>query len=244
MTDNKINIDQIIPMSIFANVEPISIDLVYANKSHKRNIFKTALYHSKATMWAQYDMARIIILTARKLHAIIGGKLVLQDCLRTIESQKKMQETEIVKSHPEWQIGENRLLAPPGHGGHPRGMAIDVCLLDKDGELVNMGTEFDEMTAKSARDYTGFSNDILDNRKMLENAFLSSASDLGLELLPLPSEWWDFRFPASTYSNYAPLNDSDLPKQMQMTSIIENGINDFSNEHFENLKNDILKSLN
>jgi D-alanyl-D-alanine dipeptidase len=123
-------------------------------------------------------------------------------------------------------------------------MAIDVCLIDKDGHDIDMGTPFDEMSEKSARNYQGFSEEILQNRKMLENAFIQSAKELSLEIFPLPSEWWDFRFLAHTYDQYAPLHDHDLPPQMRMVSTDGPDIPDFPDTHFDTLKNDILASLN
>jgi D-alanyl-D-alanine dipeptidase len=240
----KISPDHLVPMDIFLDDEPITLDVVYAQADHPRNIFCEALYHSNARLWAQYDMARIILLVARKLHKITGGKLELKDCLRTYEAQDAMQHTQVVKDHPEWMVGENRLLSPSGHGAHPRGMAIDVCVLNKQGHEIDMGTEFDEMTEQSARDYKGFSDEILNNRLMLENAFIESARELELEILPLPSEWWDFRFPSNVYGDYAPLHDTDLPKQMRMVSTNGPDIPDFPDPHFETLKNNILASLN
>lgn len=240
----NISPDRLIPMDIFANNEPIAIDVVYARSNHPRNIFDEAIYHSKARLWTEYDMARIVILAARKLHKTQGGKLSLKDCLRTYDAQEAMQHTQIVKDHPEWMEGEFRLLSAPGHGAHPRGMAIDVCAIDKNGNEIDMGTEFDEMTEKSARNYTEFSDEILQNRLMLENAFVESAKELNLEILPLPSEWWDFRFPSKHYAQYEPLHDSDLPPQMRMVSTDGPNISNFSDDHFEKLKNDILNSLN
>lgn len=240
----KISPEQLIPMDIFANSEPITIDVVYANANHPRNIFNEAIYHTDARLWAEYDLARIIILTSRKLYKIYGGTLSLKDCLRTYDAQEAMQHTQIVKDHPEWMEGEFRLLSSPGHGAHPRGMAIDVCIIDKNGNEIDMGTKFDEMTEQSARDYDGFSDEILQNRKTLENAFIESANEIERELLPLPSEWWDFRFPSAHYAQYEPFRDADLPPQMRMASTDGSKIENFSDDHFEKLKNDILTSLN
>lgn len=240
----KISPDRLVPMDIFLGHEPIAIDIVYANANHPRNIFREALYHPQARLWTEYDMARIIIYVARKIHKTMNGILELKDCLRTYDAQGAMQETRIVKDHPEWMIGENRLLSPSGHGAHPRGMAIDVCVLDNQGNTIDMGTVFDEMTDQSARNYKDFSDEIVSNRITLENAFLDSAKELNLNILPLPSEWWDFRFPSEVYGDYAPLHDSDLPPQMRMVSTNGPDIPNFPEAHFETLKKNILAGLN
>lgn len=237
----KIDPADLIPLDSFNHKEPIKIDLVYANKNHPRNIFQAPLYLSTARLWAHKDIAAITLMSARILNKKYSYTLEIQDCLRTIDSQQAMQETDIVKAHPEWcEDGSNRLLAPPGHGGHPRGMAIDVRVLKSDGTELDMGTPFDHMDETSARNYLGFNEDILNNRKILENSFMESAKQLGFPFLPLPSEWWDFRFPASYYNNYAPLRDADLPPQMQMTQHVDSNIPDFDEIHFSALAQQIF----
>ncbi|USO04345.1 MAG: D-Ala-D-Ala dipeptidase [Rhodospirillales bacterium] len=233
----------LVPMDMFCGEEPLAVDLAYAVADHPENIFGR-IYRGDARLWSHIDLARVIILTARSLHAEFGYMLELKDSLRTVDAQEAMQETPVVKANPHWCAeGPARLLAPPGHGGHPRGMAVDVCVLDRDGAPVDMGTKFDHMEPNAARSYTGFNEKILQNRKNLESAFVSSAKTLDLPLLPLPSEWWDFRFPADTYTQYAPLRDADLPPQMQMTGQQDSGIPDFPETHFDKLKETLLNSL-
>ena len=240
----KINLADLIPMDIFIGREPIKIDLVYAQKNHPHNIFNTALYHDKARLWAHKDIAAITLLTARKLNKSHGYILEIQDCLRTTNSQQAMQETEIVKANPQWCEEPDRLLAPPGAGGHPRAMAIDVSLIDAAENIVDMGTPFDTMTEQSHRNYEGFSKTILENRKHLENSFSQSAARLNHPFLPLPSEWWDFRFPPEFTKQIEPLSEADLPPQMQMTDKIDNNIPDFPQEHFDKLAQEIINIVN
>ena len=236
--NQKIDPAALIPLDIFESSEPIKIDLVYAKSNHPRNIFEEALYLPDARLWAHKDIAAITLLTARTLYKKYGWVLEIQDCLRTVDAQAAMQETSIVKAHPEW-MEEPRLLAPPGKGGHPFGMAIDVGPLDDNGYKIDMGTPFDHMDEKSARDYEDFNQEILDNRKKLEAAFVESAKALGFPFLPLPSEWWDFRFPPDYTSQFKPLSDADLPPQMQMTCKIDNRMENFNDAHFQTLADSI-----
>ena len=234
----RIALPDIVPMDLFVRSEPISIDLVYANPLHPENIFKTALYHSAARLSLHIDLCRTCILTARTLYKNQKWILVLKDGLRTIEAQQKMMDTDIVKANPQWLM-EPRMLSGPGMGGHPRGMAVDVSVCDENGNPIDMGTCFDTMTKESARDYAGFSQIIQQHRAALETAFVESAKYLNLPLLPLPSEWWDFRFPASYSQNFEPLSDSHLPKPLQMTR--QDSHIPAPNE--EKLANDVLQSL-
>jgi D-alanyl-D-alanine dipeptidase len=240
----KIDPADLIPLDIFEDKEPIKIDLVYADAHHERNIFGEALYHNKARLWAHQDMAAITLLVSRILHKNYNWTLEIQDCLRTTDAQTKMGNTEIMKAHPEWcKPGPNRMVSPPGAGAHPRGMAIDVGPLDENGKKIDMGTPFDDMGEASARDYKDLPKETLNNRKILNNAFSQSATFLNLPLYMVPSEWWDFRFPAETYNQLMPLNDEDLPPQMQMTNRISNDIADFDNSHFERLADSILAMI-
>ncbi len=199
-------------MDLFAGAEPVAIDLVYADAAHPENIFKTALYHRDARLSLHKDLAKIVLAVARDLHDHEGWTLVLKDGLRPVESEQAAMETQTIKDNPHWLEGPNVLFSKPGTGAHPRGMAIDVSVTDaRCAEPVNMGTVFDEMTAHSARDYNGFEKAVLNNRRILEQSFIAQAARLGLPMLPLPSEWWDFRFPRSHYEQWSPLREGDLP---------------------------------
>ncbi|MCK5555274.1 MAG: hypothetical protein KAI76_03465, partial [Alphaproteobacteria bacterium] len=137
-----------------------------------------------------------------------------------------MGETEIVKAHPQW-LEEPRLLSTPGTGGHPRGMAVDIILVDGNGEEIDMGTRFDYMTEDrtnnpAARNCIHFSDDearnkcILANRSVLEESMTQAAAEVGRELLPYPEEWWDFRFPPSHSDLFDPIRDVDLSPEMRI----------------------------
>ena len=220
---NSIKPADLICMNDYTDSAPLAIDLVYANADHPENIFKTALYRHDAKFWLHEMLAGIVLDVARMARHERGATLVLKDGLRPIEAQAAMQDTDIVKANPQWcSPGPERLLSPPGNGGHPRGMAVDVTLVDEGGIEWDMGTAFDYLTTDpavnpAARDYTAFADNVLENRAFLERLFLNAADKAGQAILPLPSEWWDFRLPHNISSQYAPLSDQDLPDDMKMT---------------------------
>lgn len=216
--------DALIPMDLFAGPAPVRIDLVYANPVHARNIFARALYHPQARLWLHEDLAAIVLRAAAHLRRHYGWTTLLKDGLRTVEAQAMMQDTDIVKANPHWSgaVPEKRLLSAPGNGAHPRAMAIDVGFTDKDGREVDMGTPFDFFTSDpddnpAARAFTGLKDDILERRRIVEDVFLSAAAAQGLPLVPLASEWWDYRFPAEIYNAFPALHDAALPEWMRMT---------------------------
>ena len=205
----------LVPMDLFTANEPVVIDLVYARADHPENIFGIAAYHAEARFSLHTDLARIVLRAARRLYERFGWKLVLKDGLRVIEAQKTLIETDIVRANPHW-LETPRLLSGPGQGAHPRGMAIDLGVQGGDGQPVDMGTGFDAMVPESARSFAGFDPAILNNRHVLERAMTESAAHFSLPILPLPSEWWDFRFPPEYTSRFAPLSDEDLPPSLRM----------------------------
>ncbi len=222
-TQKQITQADLVAMDSFAASHRLRIDLVYANAAHPENIFKTAIYRPGAKLWLHKEFAEIVLGAAEICYRRWGGVFVLKDGLRTTDAQQAMQETDIVKANPQWCAdGPARLLSPPGRGGHPRGMAVDVTVEDEDGTPWDMGTAFDHLTSDladnpAARNYKNLPEKVLENRRRLEQAFTEAAQQLGREVLPLPAEWWDFRFLAAYSEQFAPLSDKDLPPAMRMT---------------------------
>lgn len=212
--------DHLIAMDTLAATTPLRIDIVYAQATHPENMFGEAIYRPDARLWLHRDFAPIVALAAQRCHAAHGLFFVLKDGLRTTEAQAKICETAIVRANPHW-LQEPRLFSMPGQGGHPRGMAIDIALEDESGHVIDMGTAFDYLTPDpavnpAARGFTGIPAAAQANRKLLEDFMVAAARDLNLPLLPLPAEWWDFRFPKDILDRYAPLSDRDLPPAMRM----------------------------
>ncbi|MFP4312935.1 MAG: M15 family metallopeptidase [Alphaproteobacteria bacterium] len=222
ITQKKIHPADLIPMNLCAAYVPLQIHLAYA-KDASPNIFGR-IYHEHAQLWLHRDLAKIVCLSAAIVHLKYGYNLVLYDGLRTVEAQSKMAESGIVKANPHW-MEEPRLLSPPGAGAHPRGMAIDMSLLDKGGCLVDMGTEFDYLAADQGADhnpahrsYTRLETAHKKNRDMLNEAVCKAAFDLDYDLDFLAQEWWDFRFKKEYYEQFSPLSDDDLPPEMRMVN--------------------------
>ncbi len=217
---NKIDLACLKPMDIYAQDYPLRIDLAYARSDNF--LFGEALYRPEARLWLHEDLAAIILKASKICFQEYGLYFVLYDGLRTVEAQTLMLETKKVKDNPHW-LEKPQLLSPPGSGGHPRGMAIDLSLETSDGQPVNMGTVFDYLSDDPApehnpahRDHPHFSPEIKDNRLKLANSMMKAAHECDMPLLPLPQEWWDFRFPFEIYERFEPLYDSDLPPDMRL----------------------------
>jgi zinc D-Ala-D-Ala dipeptidase len=221
MRAQPVNPDTLIAMDLFERNFPLRIDLAYARPDNL--LFGERIYRSDARLWLHETLAQIVLEVARICKSRHGLRLVLYDGLRTVEAQEKMMRTKRICDNPHW-LEEPRLLSSPGGGAHPRGMAVDLSLESMDGRTVDMGTPFDFMAPGSSvqenpahRAYTSHPAEILQNRKILDNAMLEASDLLGHRLFLLPEEWWDFRLMPEVYNSYAPLHDSDLPAHMHMT---------------------------
>lgn len=220
----KINSSDLVALDDFTAKYPLKVDLVYAKPAHPDNMFKTAIYRPDAKMWGHRDMVSIVLAASAACFKKTGWVFEVKDCLRTVEAQELIQQTDIMKAHPQWQQEPGRLFAPPGKGGHPRGMAVDVVLVDENGEEIDMGTRFDFLTEDrennpAARNYTNLSAEVQANRRVLEEVMVGAAKAFGREILPLPQEWWDFRFMPDDSNRFDPIYDADLPPEMRMTKI-------------------------
>lgn len=200
--------------------ENLRVELAYAREDN--TLFGERIYRKDARLFLHRDLAQIVSAAAKNIRAKHGLCLVVYDGLRTTEAQEKMLRTKRVRENPHW-LKEPRLLSPPGAGGHPRGMAVDIALETLDGDVLDMGTPFDFLAENAAAEhnpahrlYSGLSAEVKKNRRLLDEAMRSAAAALGLELFPLPQEWWDFRFPPSVYEQYASLSDKDLPPEMRL----------------------------
>lgn len=220
-----INPGDLVVLDDFVGRKPLRVDTVYAKAAHRDNMFKAAIYRPDAKMLCHRLLAPVILRAADIVHGQ-GYVLECKDCLRPLEAQQKIIDSGIVRAHPQW-LEEPRLFSPPGKGGHPRGMAIDVVLIDANGDEIDMGTPFDYLTTDksvnpAARDYADFGHGaahnalVAANRKILTDAMMQAAADANLALVPLPQEWWDFRIPNDETALYAPVRDADLPPSMRM----------------------------
>lgn len=72
---------------------------------------------------------------------------------------------------------------------HNRGAAVDVTLVDENGDELEMPTGFDDFTPKAKPDYAGGSEQSRANRDLLIRVMSSQG------FTPYPTEWWHYDAP-------------------------------------------------
>ncbi len=82
---------------------------------------------------------------------------------------------------------------PVGGSHHNRGAAVDLTLVNSStGQELDMGTPFDFFGPEADYGYTGFSQQILDNRKLLHDMMYWQGFTI------YTAEWWHYQLPAAT----------------------------------------------
>lgn len=109
----------------------------------------------------------------------IGLGLLIFDGYRPLSVQKKM-----------WAIlPDDRYVANPQKGSrHNRGMAVDVTLVDLEGNPLPMPTEFDSFSAKAHQDYQDLPNNVKRNRWILKSIMEKHG------FKSIRTEWWHYDF--------------------------------------------------
>jgi D-alanyl-D-alanine dipeptidase len=152
----------------------ITLDIRYATT----NNFTGKQVYDEAKFFLRNEPAMKILEVQKELKAL-GLGLKIFDGYRPLSVQKKF-----------WQImPDERYVADPKKGSrHNRGAAVDLTLVDKNGNEIPMPTPYDDFTEKASRDYMDLSPQIIINRKFLED-LLAKYGFIGL-----PTEWWHFDY--------------------------------------------------
>ena len=114
-------------------------------------------------------------------------------------------------SEAQWALWNHtpdpEFLADPRRGSpHSRGVAVDLTLIDKNGEALEMGTGFDAFTPLSHHGNMDISRDAQRNRHLLMGIMTTAGWDF------YRNEWWHYQLFASR--RYDVLEDSVLPEPM------------------------------
>lgn len=150
----------------------ILIDIRYATS----NNFTGRPVYSRAKCYLRRKVALKLDAIQKRLEKIRLGLKVF-DGYRPLSVQKLFWD----------YCPDVRFVAPPEIGSrHNRGAAVDLTLVNKEGEELKMPTQFDDFTAKAHRDYERLPKEVLYNRTLLESVMQEQG------FIPVPTEWWHF----------------------------------------------------
>ncbi|PAX51075.1 peptidase M15 [Brunnivagina elsteri CCALA 953] len=150
----------------------IILDIKYATNN---NFLKQKVYPEPRCV-LRYGTAKKLAQIQENLKQKKLG-LKVYDCYRPLSVQRQM-----------WKVvpDENYVANPTQGSRHNRGAAVDLTLVDGNGQELEMPSQFDEFSGKSRRSYNGGTVRSRQNRQLLEDAMKQQG------FTGLVTEWWHF----------------------------------------------------
>ncbi|MEM7403044.1 MAG: D-alanyl-D-alanine dipeptidase [Myxococcota bacterium] len=166
----------------------IALDIRYATSN---NIVGKPLYR-QAICYMHRDTATALMRVQTMLRQQQLG-LKIFDAYRPAAAQEAL-----------WQaVPDPRYVSNPQQGGrHSRGTAVDVTLINAQGQELPMPSGFDEMNRKAHRDYQEATAAALRHRDQLEQAMQQHG------FVPFATEWWHFDLQG--WEDYPPIDVAGL----------------------------------
>lgn len=162
------------------NTNGLQLDIRYATEN---NFTKAQIYECDRC-FLRPELANIILQIHQDIKTKYGYGLKLFDCYRPRPAQQKL-----------WDIVPNAMyVTPPKKGSmHNRGLAIDLTILDQDGNPLDMGTEYDFFGKEAHRTYEHPDPIVRKNRQLLK--LLMEAHGLS----GIRTEWWHYSLKTVSY---------------------------------------------
>jgi len=157
----------------------IVLDLKYATEDN----FVQAKMYSCGRCFLRPTVAKLIIAAHQELQKK-GLGLKLFDCYRPKPIQELLWK----------KVPNANYVTPPWKGSmHNRGAAIDLTIVNKNGQALDMGTAYDFFGQEAHHTFTKHSTEIAANRKLLK------ALMADFNLRPIRTEWWHYSYQKETY---------------------------------------------
>lgn len=178
MADNNQVQDKEALISNLVNVEAVTdefiIDMRYATEY---NFVNEKVYPSGTCILQKGTLEKLM--KANKEFLKEGFRLKIWDAYRPISVQKIFFD----------KVPNESFVANPykGQGSvHNSGFAVDVTLVDMDGEEVEMPTGFDDFSEKASRNSTEMTEEAAKNMKLLTDVLVKNGFNT------INSEWWHY----------------------------------------------------
>jgi D-alanyl-D-alanine dipeptidase len=160
----------------FVNLKEYSNDFVYDMKYATEDNFLKAKVYDCAECYLRLKIV-VALVEANEEFIKKGYRIKLFDCYRPLDIQKRM-----------WKIvSDPQYVADPAKGSiHNRGGAVDITLVDTNGDELDMGTPFDFFGIEASHGYDKLSQKVKRNRILLKNTMTA------LHFNSFDSEWWHY----------------------------------------------------
>jgi D-alanyl-D-alanine dipeptidase len=161
------------------NMAELSTEFEYEIRYATENNFIGEVLYDCAVCLLQPDVTDAV-LQANQYFCELGYKIKFYDCYRPLDVQKKMWS----------KVPRPTYVANPyGKGSiHNRAAAVDITLVTLEGCYVDMGSDYDFFGRESHIDNYNFSQEILNNRKILREGMQK------FDFQTVRTEWWHYSF--------------------------------------------------
>jgi D-alanyl-D-alanine dipeptidase len=183
-------------MMSLVEITPEDFDVDICLAYGTTNNFTRGIVYRKPQCFLHRDAADRLA-KASDLARVHGRRLRIFDAYRPTEAQW------VLWSH----FPDANFVADPRIGSpHSRGVAVDLTMVGESGEELDMGTGFDDFTARSHHGSTAVSLAAQRNRFFLLGLMLSAGWQI------YPNEWWHYH--VVPFTEYPLLSDSTLREGM------------------------------
>ncbi len=143
------------------------------------NNFTGKILYPSSKVFIREVVGNMLAKVNQYLKTNYGYRIKIFDAFRPLYVQKIM-----------WAIlPDDRFVANPAKGSrHNRGAAVDITLIDEQGNELDMGTAYDDFTEKAGYAYSDFNETVKANRKLLRETMIK------FDFIPLDTEWWHFDY--------------------------------------------------
>ena len=157
----------------------ILVSLMYARSD---NFTGKLLYNDLREAYLHKDAIAPLLKAQRLLHEVHPDyNLIIFDAARPMHVQQQMWD--VVKG-----TRQQIYVSNPARGGgmHNYGLAVDISIVNTQGDTIPMGTKVDHLGREAHTDYTAISPEALQNRRLLIHVMREAS------FRSLPTEWWHF----------------------------------------------------
>ncbi len=168
-------------------------DIRYATK----NNFTGKQIYRKAKCYLLKNVAQALSIVQKELRAQHNVNLQIWDGYRPRSAQQALWDA-CADRYPDEKEREQYVSNPAKGGRHTRGTAVDVTLVDMQGNELPMPSDFDDFSQKARSDYDGCSAEAKKNRALLRHVMEKHGFN------GIKTEWWHFDYQG--WENCPPLN--------------------------------------
>ncbi|MEY3420129.1 MAG: hypothetical protein RIR48_409 [Bacteroidota bacterium] len=158
----------------------IELDIKYADDD---NFTKKQIYDC-GRCFLRPEAVFAIRKVQKELQDSFGYSLKLFDCFRPQPYQQRLWDA---VPNPDY-------VTPPAKGSmHSRGLAVDLTIVDDNGDDLDMGTPYDFLGKEAHTDYKGHTPEVYNNREILKK-IMEKHGFKGIR-----TEWWHYSFRGKSY---------------------------------------------